>query len=613
MILATSRERFDHDWEEIFAVPPLATSNIQTLTVEERLPEYPAVMLFIESARLHTSDLALTPVLLRTIAKICARLDGLPLAIELAAARVATMPPRAMLAQLSEAPQRGFFGLLRQTGQRTTLRQQTLRDALAWSYHLLDAREQIVFRRASVFACGWAVEAIEALADPHGLLKIDAQATLSALVNKSLVQQEEQPDGSLRFSMRFVVRAYGAELLAERKEEREANQRLGEYYAGRVEDLEQQLTGASQAASLQRLIAEYENIRAVLQWAREQQAVTIGLRISGSLWWFWENRGYLTEGREWLEGMLALWANQPQAVDLETVARASYGAAVLAITQGDSERGVAFAEAALAQTQLPNKRARVLLMLGTLAKRRGDLEASLRLYTEGLAILRELGDTKGMVVALNNLSTLLIARGEWAQAITRLDESIALKRALGDLRGLAVSLMNLGDALKAQGEYTQAQTLTAEGLAIFQSLGDSQGESLAYNNLGEIAEAQGDDAQASEQYAHSLAGYRRVEDRPGVAMALRRLGVVSARQQDRQAETYLQESATLYEELGDAAGLVDCELWLAELALATQTTTVIAPHIERIQRHMQAVPASLAPDLRARYARLVEQARVAER
>ncbi len=558
IILATSRERLALPVEEVVVVAPLATPNAQTLASDERLPEYPAVALFVERARAAGGELALTPVMLRAIARICVRLDGIPLAIELAAARVSTLPPRTILGQLTATPQRGFLGLMRQPFTPAPPRQQSVRDALAWSYRLLDAREQIVFRRASVFAGGWSVEASEALADPHGILDVDMGATLAALVNKSLIQQEEQPDGALRYSMRFVVRAYGASLLAERKEERAVYLRLSEYYVGLTEALEQQLTGASQAESLRRLIVEYENIRVALQWAREQQMAPVGLRIAASLWWFWENRGYLTEGREWIEGMLALWERQPQAVDDDIVGRAYYGAAILAIMQGDTLNGATFAEAALTHLTAPSKRARALLTLGNLAKQRGEANAALRRYTEAVAILREQSDTKGLVVALNNLSTLAIERGDLPQAITLLEESIALKRELGDQRGIAISLLNLGDALKSQGQYTQAQAITQEGLAIAQSLGDSRGEALAYNNLGEIAEAAGDGMLASEHYARSLAGFRRIEDRPGAAMALHHLGATMLQHGDEQGAAYLQEASALYDELGDAANADEC-------------------------------------------------------
>jgi predicted ATPase/DNA-binding XRE family transcriptional regulator len=551
-ILATSREKFALAIEEVLVVPPLAVpADTQMLAIDEHLADYPGVTLFLEHARMLQEELHLTPVLIRTIARICALLDGIPLAIELAAARTSALPPRTILSQLTGSPHRRFFDSMRQGALHAPARQRTLRGAIAWSYHLLDAREQIIFRRASVFAGGWTIEAARALGDPHHLLNVDMQSVLTSLVNKSLIQNEVQADGSLRYKMHFVMRAYGRELLAERKEERATQRQLGDYYAQLVEGLEQQLTGTAQAESLGRLISEYENIRLVLQWAREQQAVMIGLRISAALWWFWENRGYLTEGREWVEGMLAMWQEHPQTADVEIAARAFYGAAILAVTQGDSEKGALFAEASLSYMRTPNKRARVLLMLGNLAKRRGDAEDALRLYTEGSAVLRKLDDAKGLVVALNNLSALYIERGELSQALPLLEESIALKRVLGDQRGVAVSLMNQGELLKGQGHYAQAMSTTQTGLAIFQSLGDSQGEALAYNNLGEIAEASGNDPEAIEAYLRSVTTYRRIEDRPGIAMVLERLGQLYSRRQDSQGVVYLQEAALLNKELGN--------------------------------------------------------------
>jgi predicted ATPase len=546
-ILATTRERFGLDAEEVVSIAPLGIpQDTQMLAIDEHLPDYPAVVLFIEYARSLQGELTLTPVAIRTIARICAQLDGIPLAIELAAARAGTLPPRSILAQLTGSPGKRFFDIMRQVTSHANSRHPALRDALAWSYHLLDAREQIVFRRASVFAAGWTPEALESLCGPH---QLDIQSIMSSLANKSLVQQEAEADGTVRYRMHYVMRAFGKEMLAERREESTVLRQLAGYYTTLVESLEQRLTGTGQAESLGRLVQEYENIRLVLQWAREQQAVETGLRISGSLWWFFENRGYLTEGRDWVEGMLAMWQQHPDAASDDVVARAYYAAAILAVTQGDGDKGRSFAEASLARMRDPGKRARVLLMLGNLAKRRGDAEAALSLYTEGLAYLREAGDTKGVVVALNNLSTLHIERGDLEQALPLLEESISRKRELGDRRGEAVGLMNQGELFKAQGHYSRAMATTEAGLTIFASLEDSQGEALAYNNLGEIAEAAGDDEQAEDAYQKSVATYRRIEDRPGTAMVLEHLGKLMRRRGDARSAGYLQEAAILSREM----------------------------------------------------------------
>lgn len=604
-MLVTSREQLHCSAEHVLVVPPLATPNIQALAHDESLTGYPAVMLFIECAQALHSDISLTPVLTRTIARICARLEGVPLAIELAAARISAMHPRAILAQLSGSSKHMLLRWLHHDPSRAS-RQQTLHNALAWSYRLLDAREQIVFRRLSIFVSGWTVEAAETVCDPHHALNADMHAILASLVSKSLISQDASSDESLRYSMHFVMRAYGAELLEERRERNTIQHNVVAYYAGLVEGLEQGLTGATQAESLRRLVGEYENIRAALQWAREQHAVALGLKMAGALWWFWENRGYLTEGREWIEGMLAIWQQQPASADDETIGRAYYGATILAITQGDNASGQMFAEACLDYLHAPDKRARVFITLGNLAKYRGSPDASIRFYTEGLSMLRAANDTKGMLVALNNLSTMYIERGELQAAMPLLDESLALKRAIGDRRGIAVSLMNQGEVLKAQGHYRQAQEITQEGFAIFEDLGDMQGLALASNNLGEIAEASGDDVQAATAFAMGLTYYRRMEDRPGMAMALFNLGRVYARQRDAQAVAYLQEGADLYADLSNAVGMIECALALASFDLHTNAPQAAMRELQRIATLMQNEQSSALPDaLRERYAELL--------
>lgn len=598
-ILATSRERLGLAGEQTLAVAPLATPDPRFVTADAALLEYPAIALFLACVRALQADYAPPPLQLRAIAMLCAMLEGIPLAIALAAARVPEMPPRAILAQLAGAGRRGMLGWLRHPAQRLPARHQTLRDALTWSYRRLTAREQIVFRRLSVFVDGWTLDAAEALDAARGPTG-DLPAVLTSLVEKSLVLVETAADGAERFRLHFVVRAFAAELLAERHETAATERAVAEYYAALVERLEQDLTGATQAASLHRLIAEYANIRAALQWARARDAVVLGLRIVGALWWFWENRGDLTEGREWLEGVLALWEPGLAGVDDETVARAYYGATILAISQGDTARGETLAAACLARLHAPAKRARVLLMRGNLAKRRGSAAEALDYYTAGLATLRALQDVKGLLVALNNLSTLAIERGDLTQALTLLDESLALKRGLGDRRGVAVGLMNLGEVLKMQGDLRRARTITAEGLAIFADLGDIQGIAVAYNNLGEIAEAQGDDTDAGAAYAHYLAFARRMEDRPGVAQALLRLGQTLARQRDPQALDTLQEAAALFDAAGDVAGIAAVRLALAAWYFDTGAHQAARDELQRLASSGGALP----EPLRARYVEL---------
>ncbi len=542
---------------------------------------------------------------MRTIAKICALLEGIPLAIELAAARVSVLAPRAILAQLSGVAHTGMLGWLRAAHPRSSSQQQTLRDALAWSYRLLEAREQIAFRRLSVFAAGWTIDAAIAICDPHGTMAMDGM--MASLVGKSLVLQDAAADGTERFRMHFVVRAYGAEVLEERKERLAVQRAIAEWYATLAERLEQELTGANQAESLQQMIREYDNIRAALQWTREHDAVATGLRIAGSLWWFWENRGYLTEGREWLEGMLSLWQQHLASIDDEIVSRVYYGASILAILQGDTDSGERFGVAALERMRAPAKRARGLLTLGNLAKRRGGDDEALDFYTRGLAILRELQDVKGLLVALNNLSTLWIERSDLAQGTALLEESLELKRAIGDRRGVAVSLMNLGEIVKMQRDFTRARAITQEGLEIFSELGDIQGTAFAYNNLGEIAVAAGEDADASAAYTQSLAYARKMEDRSGIASATLALGQALVRRDVAQAVAYLRECMSIYQELEDAAGIVTSALALARISLDAAAPHVALQDLQRIARYLPSVSESLQQDVAQSMQRANEQ------
>jgi predicted ATPase/DNA-binding XRE family transcriptional regulator len=607
-ILATSREPLGLASEHVMAIRPLAIPTPQVPNDDAQLTRYAAVMLFVACVQAQHPDFTLTPILTRTIARICTRLEGIPLAIELAAARVPAMPPRAILAQLSGAARPMMLGWLHHDSTRPP-RQQTLRHALAWSYRLLEAREQIVFRRLSVFATGWTPEDAEAVCDPHRTINADMHAILASLAHKSLVVQEASDDGAMRYSMHFVMRAFGAELLAERKEDAATQQAYAAYYATLVEGLEQGLTGATQTENLNRLIGDYENIRAALQWAREQDDAAIGLKLAGALWWFWENRGLLTEGRAWIEGMLAIWEQHPTTVDDEIVGRAYYGATILAITQGDRVNGQHFAEVCLRYLHAPAKRARVLLMLGNMAKFRGRPNEAIQHYTEGLRLLRAANEPKGLLVALNNLSTLYIERGDLATALPLLEESLALKRAVGDRRGVAVGLMNYGEVLKTQGHFQHARDITQEGYAIFEDLGDMQGLAMASNNLGEIAAVQGDDVQAATAFAASLSYYRRMEDRPGIAMALRHLGAAYARLGDAQAEAILREGADLSSALDDTVGAIECILALAAFDLRSHAPRVAQRELARIAAWLAGDQTGTLPDdLRQRYAALLAQA-----
>ncbi len=571
-LLVTSRRPLEISGEQLYPIPPLPTPDLRKPMPADLVLRSPATALFIERATAVQPRFSVTPVTARTIAKICARLGGIPLAIELAAAWAAQLAPQEILAQLSPGSGYTLLALLtRRTGAGPT-RQRSMRDALAWSYHLLDAHEQVVFRRLSIFAGGWSLEAAEAICAPvqsAHLADLDLVDALTRLATHSLIFPTSSRDGSARFGMHTVIASYAQSLLDERKEPGTLARRHAEYFAELVEHLEQGLTGAEQQQSVKRLVDEYENIRAALRWTREHHELELGLRLAGALWWFWETRGYATEGREWVEGMLKLVKIDDASVPDECVARALYCATILAAGRLDYAHAEQFAREFLLKTDAPAKRARVLLVLGNIAKFKGERVEANALYMEGLAALRALNDAKGMLVALNNLSALAIEQGDLAQALPLVEESLTFKRRLGDRRGVAVSLMNLGEIHKLQGDTAAAQQTLEEGLQIFQDLDDRQGVALAWNNLGELAYAQSNDTQATEYFETSLVCSQQMEDTAGEARALLHLGETFARRGDyAQAERSLRASATLFETLNQPADLLASLVAQASVSLS---------------------------------------------
>jgi predicted ATPase/transcriptional regulator with XRE-family HTH domain len=631
-LLVTSRRPLEIPGEVVLEIQPLTTLNPRRIVSPELVLSIPAPALFIERASAAQPGFAITPVSSRTIARICALLGGIPLAIELAAAWSDRLSPQEILLHLSPASNRSLFSLLtRRTGVGVA-RQHSMRDAAAWSYHLLDSREQVMFRRLGVFAGSWSMEAAElicgrawhvtaasegsALHDDgpdsiHNIDQDDSVAALNQLVNHSLIFAKPAGDGSIRFGMHTIITSYAQTLLDERKERAALSRRHAEYFADLVEQLEQELTGAQQRRSLMRLVDEYDNIRAALRWTRERHEIDLGLRLAGALWWFWETRGYGTEGREWVEGMLAFANEAGNRARDENVARALYCAAILAAGRHDYAQVEQFGRAFLLKTDQPVKRARMLLTLGNAAKFRGDQAQADVFYTDGLAMLREQNDTRGMVVALNNLSALSIERGNLDRALSLLEESLALKRQLGDLRGIAVSLINLGELRRLQGEMGAAGQTLGESLQIFADLEDRQGTAVAHSSLGELAAAMGDHARAAERFIASLRLYQSIEDAVGEARALQHLGRTYARLGDAEkAQEYLHASATCFEAQNQIPEMLESLVALADVAWEAGQRVLAAQTLDAVRQRLRSTPrasdghVSLSPATQTEYERL---------
>ncbi len=469
-VLVTSREILRIYGEHEYNVPPLELPDLKRLPDLERLRQCAAITLFVERAQAIKPGFELSPDNSRAVSEICARLDGLPLAIELAAARIRLFSPHEMLIRLTNR-----LALLTSGGKGMPERQRTLRGTIDWSYELLDGHEKRLFARLGVFVGGHTVGAAETVCNADGVLKPDVASVLTSLLEKSLVQPRRGSVDESRFAMLETIREYALERLAEAGEASEIWRRHSDYYLTLAEVAELELRGPDQAEWLERLEREHDNLRAALGWSLQNGQVEKALRLGAALWTFWYWRGYLSEGRMWLEGALAtaLGSMIPAVVR----AKALHGAGMLACAQGDLRRSLNLLEISLELwRELGDKQglAFVLNGLGTATYNQGDLEQSAKYQEESLALCRELSNKWGIAAALNGLGELARCRGDYTEAQSLYQESLALRRELNNRVGIAVVLHNLGHVAAYQNDYLQAGALFAEALSMAREMGDLQ-------------------------------------------------------------------------------------------------------------------------------------------
>ena len=495
-VLVTSRAVLHVQGEQEFPVPSLALPDLKHLPPAENLAQYGAVALFVRRARAAKPSFTMTNENAPAVAEICTRLDGLPLAIELAAARIKLLSPQAMLARLENR-----FKLLTGGAQDLPSRQQTMRGAIAWGYDLLAEDEKGLFRQLSIFVGGCTLEAVEAVCGGEGDLEIDVLSGVESLLDKSMLRQKEQADGEPRFTMLETIREYGLECLKERGETETLRRRHANFFLALAEGAEPELTGSRQVELLEQLETEHDNLRAALQWMEAGGEIELGLRLAGALWRFWDVHGYLSEGRKWLEGFLG--RAQSSSIPASVRAKATNGAGVLAGTQGDFERQDVILQESLAlYRELGDKLgvAQSLNNLGSIAYSRGDWERAAALYTESLSLRRELGDKWGIANSLNNLGGVAYSQGDYERAAALYAESLDLRRGLGDRRGIGMSLNNLGEVAQQQGDYERAAALYMESLDLRRELGDKLFIASSLSNLGEVACDQGDCERAAQLF-----------------------------------------------------------------------------------------------------------------
>jgi predicted ATPase/class 3 adenylate cyclase len=496
-VLATSRAPLGLYSEHVFPVPPLSMPDLNRPPPLEGLTQYEAVVLFVERARALEPDFSITNESAPAVAEICVRLDGLPLAIELAAARIKMLPPKAMLHRLSSR-----LKLLTGGARDLPERQRTLRATIEWSHALLNESEQLLFGRLAVFSGGRTLEAIEAICDAQGDLPMDAFEGVSSLVDKSLLRQEEGPGGEPRFVMLETVHEFAREKLGQSAEAEQIRRLHAEYFLTLAEEAYPELKGANQLQWLERLEAEHDNMRAALSWALEGKVVELALRLGGALWSFWSMRVYYSEGRRWLESALAMEGRGLP----EVRAMALAGAGKLAEEQGDLDRAQEAYEVGLQLLANEGSEAKLWLLasLGWVAWEREEHDQATQLFEEHLALSREMGDTWWLATSLSYLAVVYESRRDSARATELYEESMDLFRAQGDKYGLAFCLNNLAMVVYSQGDLGRAAQLTEEGVALFRELGARGDVSIGLCNLGWITLLQDDLGRAADLYRESL-------------------------------------------------------------------------------------------------------------
>jgi predicted ATPase/DNA-binding SARP family transcriptional activator len=589
-LLATSREALGVAGEIPWQVPTLPLPDPQEPLPLDKLTEYPAVQLFVDRATTAQPAFRVTPRNAPAITQVCRRLEGLPLAIELAAARVRVLSVEQIAARLDES-----FRLLTGGSRSALPHQQTLRAAIDWSYDLLTDAERLLLRRLSVFAGGWSLESAECVAAGDGLGEGEVLDLIARLVDKSLVLCSEQGE-EIRYRMLETIRQYGRDRLQERGEAEPARDRHLDHFLALAERAAAELFGGDQGAWMDRLEAEHDNLRAALGWAQERGDAEAGLRLAGSIWRFWHVRGYPEEGRERLARLLDLSAGGSEtAVTVAARAKALDGAAILAIGAGDYAAAQALYEELLAIGRERDDGeivAAALNGLGELFSFQGRFEAALRMHEEALAVARQVGDQWAVGYALHGLGIHAWLHEDTRAAQRMLREALELAREQRDQKNVAFLLKHLAGVALHQGEYAVARSLQDESLAVWREVGEKRWIGQCLYRLGLIALKQGEvDAARSyyeewlacshepgeewlitysldqgalitlerEEYEAALPCYeeclaarRDADDRRGLAWTLLHLGMFARRRQEcRTARRYYQECLPVAIELDD--------------------------------------------------------------
>ncbi len=511
-ILATSREILGAAGEVYWQAPPLSGPDPTHANTTEDLEGYESVRLFVQRARYRNPAFALTRQNTAAVAEICVRLEGIPLAIELAAARVG-LSVQEIANRLDDSL------MLLTTGNRTAVpRQRTLRGALDWSHDLLSEPERVLFRRLSAFAGGWTLQAAEVVGSGASIEEHEVLDLLSGLVDKSLVLANATEDGTVRYRLLEPVRQYARERLQESEESKTVQLRHACWCLALVEEARGGLQGPEQASWVGLMQKEHANAQVALSWSLEAEPET-ALRLAASLGYFWYRYGHIIEGRHWLETVLA----QTDGVESDT-------------------------------------RAKTLRLAGVLSEESGLYERAEKLHEQGLALYRRLGNRAGIAASLTSLGALAYAVGDLERAVLLTQESLVLKRELGDERALMSSRNNLGEMMQKAGKLAKAQSLFEENLRSDEISKDAWGAAVSRLNLGILAIEQGDPPRSEKLLFEALSAFQRLRDEDASTECLESLaGAAGARGEWSRAATLFGAAEAAREELGVPMRPVDQE------------------------------------------------------
>jgi len=566
-VMITSQAALRLSGEHEFAVAPLALPDLQPPPDPGALSACPAVALLLERAMATRSDFMLTTENARAVTEICVRLDGLPLALELAAARMRIMLPSEILARL-----RSRLRLLTGGPRDLPARQQTLRHTIDWSYDLLSADEQTLFRRLAVFTGGCTLEAVEAVCDARGDLGTDVLDGVGSLVSKSLLIKAAGTSSEARFSMLETIHEYALEQLGAAQERAEVRRAHAAYFLVLAEEGDASLTGSDRSAWLARFDAEHDNCRQAVEWLLVSGPVEWALRLGAALFRYWEARELLTEGRQRLAAVLSM-------------------------------------PGARARTK---ERSRALFAAGVLAVEQGDYAAARELLAESLSISEELADPWGSVVCLNALAAAALDEGDHSRALVLFEQCLKAWKALGDRQAVARALSNLAGLATIRGEHERARSLYEQSFQIFRELGDEVGAAWSMNHQGQVAREQGDRSAALALCEQALATFRALNDPWGIANSLTELAHLARLHGDRaRAEARYRESLAIFRELGYRRGVARL---LEDFACAAVLDGLPARALRlagAAAALRAALGARLPPDERPKLERVLAQARAA--